>query len=557
MPIVKVGEKKIKFPDGMSNDAISEALQKQFASADVPESSFYDNAVDAAGNVLAGAVRGAGSIGATILTPYDLVAGNTDSIGNPERRQAIDAALETLGADTDSVAYKGGKLAGEIAGTAGIGGALAKGAQVIKAPEMLVSALSSGGFKLSTPSATTAFGKGVEWLSRIAGGGAVGGTQALAINPEDADTGAVIGAATPGAVKVVGEAGKLLNKGASSFIKNTIGSLTGTSPETVGAAFQAGKRGAVEFLDNMRGKADFGDVVDAAKQGLSNMRDSRAAVYRSGMIDIKADKTVLDFKQVDKALNDIVGSGSFKGVAIRKKAAETVDDLKDVVEQWRALPPDDFHTPEGFDALKQAIGDIRDSTQFGTGARRSASMLYNAVKREINKQAPTYSKVMKDYETASKTIEEISKALSLGEKTSKDTAIRKLQSLMRNNAQSNFGNRLNLASQLEQQGGVNLTDAIAGQSMSTALPRGMAGAIEKAGAIPAAAIKPSILLAAPFTSPRLMGESAYALGRMSGASGKSAQAVNALLPNIQRQKLLNALYATPVPISLTALEAQQ
>ena len=62
------------------------------------------------GNIAAGGVRGAGSIGATMLTPYDLLAGNTSSWGNPERRSAMDAGLQELGADPTSLAYKTGKL---------------------------------------------------------------------------------------------------------------------------------------------------------------------------------------------------------------------------------------------------------------------------------------------------------------------------------------------------------------------------------------------------------------------------------------------------------------
>ena len=38
---------------------------------------------------------------------------------------AMDDALRSLGADPDSIMYKGGKIAGEIAGTAGVGGAAA------------------------------------------------------------------------------------------------------------------------------------------------------------------------------------------------------------------------------------------------------------------------------------------------------------------------------------------------------------------------------------------------------------------------------------------------
>lgn len=537
--------------------AVSVGGSSQVAQQDSP--SYESRVAQNLGDLAAGAVRGAGSIGATLLTPYDLAAGNTKSIGNPERRQAMDQALQTIGANPESGFYKGGKLAGEVAGTAGAGGAMAKGAQALGAAPSVVSALSTGGMKLSTPAATTAATKAIEWLTRIGSGAVVGGAQAGMVDPTQAAEGAAIGGAFPVATKVAGEAGKALKNGSSWFMTHSLGALTGTSPETVSAAFQAGKKGATEFLDNMRGKVDFGDVVDAAKQGLANMRDARAQAYRSGMVDIKADQTVLDFAGIDRAMKGVVSTGSFKGVPIRQKAAETVSELTDVIDNWRGLDPAQYHTPEGFDALKQAVGDIRDSTQFGTPARRAADAVYNSVKAEINRQAPTYATVMKDYETSSRAMKEIEKALSLGDKASKDTAIRKLQSLMRNNVQSNYGNRLNLAKQLEEKGGVELGPSIAGQAMSSWMPRGMTGVIEKAGAVPTAVLAPQALVAAPLTSPRLVGEAAYLLGRGAGGAEAAGAGANALLnlSPTQRIAAMNALLRTPAVIGLASQTNQR
>jgi hypothetical protein len=100
-------------------------------------------------NLAAGAVRGAGSIGATLLTPYDLLAGNTQSIGNPERRQAIEEGLRSMGADPESAAYQVGKIGTEITGTAGAGSALAKGLGMIpgvasRAPALINALRTSG-----------------------------------------------------------------------------------------------------------------------------------------------------------------------------------------------------------------------------------------------------------------------------------------------------------------------------------------------------------------------------------------------------------------------------
>lgn len=501
-----------------------------------------------AGNLLAGAVRGAGSIGATILAPYDMARDAMDGKGlslesNRQRRADIDAGLKELGADPDSMLYQGGKLAGEIAGTAGVPGVLAKGAQAVNATPKVVSALASGGFKLGTEPVATVAGRVADAAMRTGAGAAVGATAAGMINPEDAGAGAIIGGAMPGAVKVAGEIGR----GIKSASANVLGATTGTSAETVGAAFRAGKEGADDFVRNMRGQSELDDVVAHAKQGLENMRAAKAAEYRNGMAKISSDKSVLDFKPIDDAMNRVMTIGNFKGVQTNKHAASTVNELADTVAQWKALDPAEYHTPEGLDALKRAIGDVRDSTQFGTPARKAADEIYNAVKGEITNQAPTYAKVMGDYQRASQSLEEITRALSLGDKASKDTAVRKLQSLMRNNAQSNYGNRLSLASELEQQGGVSLTPAIAGQAMNTWMPRGMVGAIEKAS-VPALAYfaDPMALALSPMMSPRMVGEAAYALGRASGGTGRMAQALANASPSAMRELTEGAARVAPV-----------
>jgi hypothetical protein len=199
------------------------------------------------------------------------------------------------------------------------------------------------------------------------------------------------------------------------------------------------------------------------------------------------------------------------------------------VGQWKSLDPADFHTPEGLDALKQAISDIRDTTQLGTAARKAADTAYNAVKGEITKQAPTYAKVMKDYSEATELVKEIERSLVGNQKTAADTAMRKLQSLMRNNVNTNYGNRLDLARQLEANG-ADILPAVAGQSMSSVTPRGLQG-LSATGLAGAGMLtsNPLALAMLPMTSPRLVGEAAYGLGAMNrGIGGAAASGRNQL-----------------------------
>ena len=154
---------------------------------------------------------------------------------------------------------------------------------------------------------------------------------------------------------------------------------------------------------------------------------------------------------------------------------------------------------------------------------------------------------MKDYSDAATQITEIERALSLGSKSAKDTAMRKLQSLMRNNVQTNYGNRLSLARELEQNGGVELMPALSGQALNSWTPRSLAGQIGGGATAFASMSNPAALLALPFQSPRIVGNAAYGLGRLSGAVGHGAQGLlphNALTalggPNVLEQIIYRA-----------------
>lgn len=144
-------------------------------------------------NVGAGMVRGAGSIGATLIRPFE------SAEENKQRRQQMDEALRTLGADTESGQFALGKFGAEMAGTSGAGGLLSKLLKpaIGAAAPKLLSAIESGGFRLGAPAAETIIGKAGDLGLRAIGGGTAGGLYAGAVDPENAGTGAMIGAALP------------------------------------------------------------------------------------------------------------------------------------------------------------------------------------------------------------------------------------------------------------------------------------------------------------------------------------------------------------------------
>lgn len=188
---------------------------EKYAATEEPDEPFAAKLGRQVLNFGAGGIRGAGSIGATLLAPIDMVSDAIDGKGlslesNRKRRQAMDDALRNLGADTDSVAYGAGKLGAEVAGTLGAGGAIANTAARIpgvaaSVPNLLQAVRTSG-------MASNATGPVANLLTRTAGGAITGGVSAGMVDPEMAGTGATVGGALPVASKVVGKVGSEVGK---------------------------------------------------------------------------------------------------------------------------------------------------------------------------------------------------------------------------------------------------------------------------------------------------------------------------------------------------------
>jgi len=340
---------------------------------------------------------------------------------------------------------------------------------------------------------------------------------------------------------------------ASALVKGGLGLKTGVGTEPITQAVKAGREGNQTFVENMRGTVPMMQVLDDAKSNLAKMNLDKQAEYRSGMVNIKNDKTQLDFIGIDKAIADAQKYSSYKGKVVNQGAADVLDDIKAKVDDWKSSDPAQYHTPEGIDKLKQSIWEsIEKLPRESKTAYSAAKEVYDSVKKEISKQAPEYSKVMSDYSQSSDKIKEIERALSLGDKASADTAMRKLQSLMRNNVNTNYGNRLDMARELEKAGGNEMMPALAGQALSSKLPRGLQSATNIPSSYLAYGAGGPALAAADLmaSSPRLVGEASYKYGQLANALGQATQPVTNLtgkVPMTAQQARLAALLAAQQP----------
>ena len=146
---------------------------------------------------------------------------------------------------------------------------------------------------------------------------------------------------------------------------------------------------------------------------------------------------------------------------------------------------------------------------------------------------PEYARVMNGYEEASDVLRQIEKTLSLPaneRKTSVDTSLRKLQSTLRNNVNTNYGYRQKLVEYLENNGAPNLKAALAGQSANSFSPRGLSKVTALLGAEGVAALAAAwfttpwaAAVAAPVlaaSSPRIVGEAVHGASRLVGKAAK-------------------------------------
>lgn len=323
------------------------------------------------------------------------------------------------------------------------------------------------------------------------------------------------------------------NKVAGGIVTPMIGELaTHTGADSLMEAAKQGYKGGSgneKLVAHMRGESPAAEAADEAVKGVQGLRDEMVRSYKRELAPIMQDPTVLDFNKIDNAIaraEDIKTYSGRSGMGpkqvINEPAEAIREQMKAAIDHWRNLDPVDYHTVEGFDALKQTLGQMYRSTLPNTPDRVVAGKIYNAVRDSISQQKPEYGKVMRKYEKDIDELHEIERELSLGEKATTGTTLRKLQSIIRNNASSAYKHRKELGERLTEGGAKDLTPILAGQALSAPFARGLGRLVPTAFGGAAAdqlltghhGLGPLALAtgAMALSSPRLMGEVANKAG---------------------------------------------
>jgi hypothetical protein len=351
------------------------------------------------------------------------------------------------------------------------------------------------------------------------------------------------------------QAVKKVGKAAAWAVPGVVGATTGAGKRAIdyaaGAGFESvggNKKVAKDFRGHITGKMDPETSVFEARGSLASIKRDRRLEYQDGMRQILADRTPLPWTEIDRAIRSAVGIRKFKALSTSTKSSNIVGEMVKSVNLWKRYSrrDTDYRTMGGFDGLKKRLNEIRLNAKAGTPQRTAADTLYHGVRKAIvdasagrtitggTRGGKTYAEVMKAYDEATDLIDEITRTLSLGDTATVDTALRKLQSVMRDTAFTNYGARANLVQALIDNGSETLMHQLAGQALRPVLksgPGAQFGLLMGGGAALSGVVNPKFLAILAMYSPRIMGETAYRAGQVGATIARPAMVTQRFLNN--------------------------
>jgi len=300
---------------------------------------------------------------------------------------------------------------------------------------------------------------------------------------------------------------------------------SGVGKKSIEKAYESGFEGGEalkNFRDNMKG-ADPQGILDDALNNLEEMRLSKNKMYEEGMNKLSASQVKIGYNKIDYAL----AQAKKQAGSLDTKTGRVLNRVEGLINNAKNQG---YNSPIQMDELKRALNEIRMDQPYGSQRQAVVGQIQDTVRDLIVKADPEYAKTMETYGKAAEAMKELKQVLSVKKGGNPDTALRKLLSVMRDNVQTNYGKRATLAEELEAAGSASFMGKIAGQELSSALPRGLQGRLLGGIGLPGAGVSigagllsPASLAYGALASPRLIGETAQLTGQARRKAQKAAQ----------------------------------
>lgn len=298
---------------------------------------------------------------------------------------------------------------------------------------------------------------------------------------------------------------------ATKTIPEILWKTTWTSAETIRTAFRQG--GTPEFQSALRWETTPQIILSNVQEWMQAIKNNRKIAYWEDYAKLQANKTILAIDDVVqnfvKSLQDEykiwVGK---KWLDFSQSKITWSTSQSQIENMYRDLVWWKDKTPEWLDVLKQRLQDYYRGTPESSKWDRLSTIASNAVKNKIVENVPEYAKMTETYEKLTNDIRDITKTLSLGDKTQAQTAITKLMSVLRDN----FPARQDMIKIIEQYTGKNIQWQIAWSSLSPWLAKWLAWVITGGGIVFWQLANPAFWWWLAVASPRLIWEIANTIG---------------------------------------------
>lgn len=320
--------------------------------------------------------------------------------------------------------------------------------------------------------------------------------------------GGIIGGGMPLAKEAIKQVGNL---GAE-----TAGAVSGAGGASVKRGFEAGKRNSQVFKDAMRGNSSVYDVVDDVDRAVKTMERNASAKYKAMLPDNGATLKLPD-TEFKKALKTATDSISGVTAGVDDTAANAINKVHKLAQNIKANGGMTFDN--ALEAKKAVDGIIEPLSRAGEkNAVRLLKPIKDALNATMEKAVPEYNGARAAFRADSRLIDMMKSAL-----TSKDptTELRKLQGITRQSVAAAQGGKQELGKLLDAVSGGRILDAVAGGQVQQILPRDPLRLAGTGVAALSATTTPMTTALLPAMSPRLVGEGAFALGRLAGGIEKA------------------------------------
>ncbi len=335
------------------------------------------------------------------------------------------------------------------------------------------------------------------------------------------------------AIEPLSAAGSMVGKTLGPMVKGTSAGVLGVTTGAGKTVVEKAMEGSRPFKEALRGRIEGEEIVQKAKVGVEAIKEQRGEIYRTRLVGVQqATNISMNMAPVNGAFDDVLKSFKIEKV-IDPNTGVTIDldfhrsaifnnakaqsDFKSILDTLGNAKSDPgfFTTPEGFDILKRQLQDMYSESGQG---RAAVEKMSSVVRKQLIDKVPGYREMVGDYEKTTKLVGEIERSLSLKEKNSIDTAVRKLNSAMKED--DNF--RRSLVAEVEKATGEDIGAMISGRMMSTLMPTSWMGRKFGIATVFGAILgRPEILPMLIAASPRLTGETLYLLAKGKQIAGRT------------------------------------